>query len=182
MPAACSFAASTLVATPRGERPIGSLKVGDPVIAYNPTTGQSEAEPVQHVWLNHDHDLVDVGLHETVSSTSTAGEAPLRPVARRSACRARRRTPAATWTASGAPVCTAQRTAWKASRKYVPPPRGGTYLRQLGCDAGPLASLTSLEERLRIGSRFGCDLSASYHPVDSEFTSRWRLRLICRSV
>ena len=66
----CSFAASTLVATPSGARPIGSLKVGDPVIAYNPAKGHSEAEPIQHVWLNHDHDLVDVGLHETVSSTS----------------------------------------------------------------------------------------------------------------
>jgi len=48
-----------------GARPIGSLKVGDTVLAYNATTGQTDTEPIQHVWLNHDHDLVDVGLRET---------------------------------------------------------------------------------------------------------------------
>jgi RHS repeat-associated protein len=58
----CSFAASTPVATPQGEQPIGRLQVGDQVTAYNPTTGKSEAETVEHVWLNHDHDLLDVQL------------------------------------------------------------------------------------------------------------------------
>src|SRR5579859_145580 len=77
----CSVAASTLVATPTGERPIGSLKIGDLVTAYNPTTGQSEAEPVQHVWINHDHDLVDVGLvgsavAQGTSTTSASASAP----------------------------------------------------------------------------------------------------------
>jgi hypothetical protein len=61
----CSFAPTTPVATPSGEKPIASLKVGDQVIAYNPTTGQAEAEPVQHVWINHDHVLVDVRVSAT---------------------------------------------------------------------------------------------------------------------
>ena len=67
-----SFAASTLVATPSGARAIGSLKVGDNVLAYNPGTGKSEAEPVQHVWRNHDHDLVDVRLSTTTASKTGA--------------------------------------------------------------------------------------------------------------
>jgi hypothetical protein len=57
-----SFSADTLVATPSGARAIGSLKVGDTVEAYNPTTGKAEPQTVQHVWINHDHDLVDVTL------------------------------------------------------------------------------------------------------------------------
>ncbi len=59
------------MATPSGARAIGSLKVGDKVLAYNPTTGKSEAEPVQHVWRNHDHDLVDVQL-TTTDTTKTS--------------------------------------------------------------------------------------------------------------
>jgi len=40
------LAASTPVATPSGERAIGSPKNGDTVLAYNPTTDMSEPEPV----------------------------------------------------------------------------------------------------------------------------------------
>lgn len=61
----------TPVATPTGAWPIGSLAVGDTVLAYNPTTGKSEPEPVQHVWRNHDHDLVDVQLTTTATATAT---------------------------------------------------------------------------------------------------------------
>ncbi len=66
-----SFAASTPVATPSGARPIGSLAVGDTVLAYNPTTGKREAEPVQHIWRNLDHDLVDSQL--TLAGSPAAG-------------------------------------------------------------------------------------------------------------
>ncbi len=57
-----SFSADTPVETPDGEHPIGSLKVGDKVIAYDPETGQSSEQTVEHVWLNHDDDLLDVTL------------------------------------------------------------------------------------------------------------------------
>jgi RHS repeat-associated protein len=57
-----SFAPATLVATARGEQAIGKLHVGDKVWAYNPKTHQMELEPVLHVWINHDNDLVDLTL------------------------------------------------------------------------------------------------------------------------
>jgi hypothetical protein len=34
--------------------------VGDQVWSYNQTTHKMELEPVQHVWINHDTDLVDL--------------------------------------------------------------------------------------------------------------------------
>jgi RHS repeat-associated protein len=64
-----SFTAMTLVATPGGERAIGTLRVGDIVLAYDPATGQVSAQVVQHVWINHDNDLID--LHLAVTSPST---------------------------------------------------------------------------------------------------------------
>jgi len=57
-----SFAPETPVATPSGEQAIASLNVGDQVEAYDPTTGISKAEPIQHVFINHDTNLVDVTL------------------------------------------------------------------------------------------------------------------------
>jgi len=58
----CSFTAQTLVATGKGEHPIGSLHVGDKVWAYNPTTRKMELESVLHVWIHQDNDLVDLTL------------------------------------------------------------------------------------------------------------------------
>jgi pretoxin HINT domain-containing protein len=49
---------------PGGRRAIASLKVGDKVTAYDPTTGKTSTQTVQHVCVNHDHDLLDVTLHE----------------------------------------------------------------------------------------------------------------------
>jgi len=34
--------------------------VGERVLAYNPKTGKMEQKPILHVWINHDHDLVDL--------------------------------------------------------------------------------------------------------------------------
>lgn len=51
-------------------RTIGSPRVGDLVEAYNPATGKTEAEPIQHVWINHDHDLVDVRVQSAGRSAS----------------------------------------------------------------------------------------------------------------
>jgi len=35
------------------------------VLAYNPKTGKMELEPILHVWINHDHDLVDLTITTT---------------------------------------------------------------------------------------------------------------------
>jgi hypothetical protein len=63
-----SFAASTLVETPKGQQAIASLKVGDQVIAYDPETGKATTQTVQRVFLNHDTDLLNVTLHTTAKS------------------------------------------------------------------------------------------------------------------
>jgi hypothetical protein len=39
--------------------------VGEKVWAYNPKTHHMELEPVLHVWINHDNDLVDLALTTT---------------------------------------------------------------------------------------------------------------------
>src|SRR5581483_10766176 len=72
---ALSFAASTLVATPSGERAISSLQVGDTVNAYDPTTGRPSTQTVEATYINHDTDLLDVTLHPTVSAASETGSA-----------------------------------------------------------------------------------------------------------
>ena len=60
-----SFAPATPVATPQGEQAIGTIQVGEKVWAYNSKTHKMELEPVQHVWINHDNDLVDLTLTTT---------------------------------------------------------------------------------------------------------------------
>ena len=59
---ACSFTANTQVATDQGEQPIGKLRTGEKVLAYNPKTHQLEQEPILHVWVHTDNDLVDLTL------------------------------------------------------------------------------------------------------------------------
>jgi hypothetical protein len=59
---ALSFRSTTLVATSQGEQAIGTLKVGQKVLAYNPQTQKMELEPIEKVWLNYDKDLVDLTL------------------------------------------------------------------------------------------------------------------------
>ncbi len=66
---ALSFASSTPVATSKGEQAIGTMQVGEKVWAYNPKTHHMELEPVLHVWINHDNDLVDLTL--TTKNIST---------------------------------------------------------------------------------------------------------------
>src|SRR6266851_6717446 len=65
----CSFTPDTAVATDHGEQAIGTLQVGERVLAYNPKTGKMEQEPILHVWINHDHDLVDLTI-----TTATQGQ------------------------------------------------------------------------------------------------------------
>ena len=63
-----SFAPATLVATAKGEQAIGTLQVGQKVWAYNPKTHKMEQEPILHVWINHDNDLVDLTLTTTTAA------------------------------------------------------------------------------------------------------------------
>ncbi len=41
------------------------MHVGEQVLAYNPKTQKMELQPVLHVWINHDNDLVDLTLTST---------------------------------------------------------------------------------------------------------------------
>ncbi len=65
-----SFTWSTVVKTVAGEDAIGTLNVGEKVWAYNPQTKKMELQPILHVWINHDNDLVDL----TITSTQAASK------------------------------------------------------------------------------------------------------------
>jgi RHS repeat-associated protein len=64
----CSFTSNTQVETPAGEQSIGTLKVGEQVMAYNPQTHKMEAEPILHVWIHQDSDLINL----TITSKTSA--------------------------------------------------------------------------------------------------------------
>src|SRR5713101_3091802 len=65
----CSFTPDTQVTTDHGKRSIGKLQVGNEVLAYNPKTGKMEQEPILHVWINHDNDLIDLTLTTTAQGS-----------------------------------------------------------------------------------------------------------------
>jgi RHS repeat-associated protein len=74
----CSFTPTTEVATDRGKKAIGSLHTGEQVWAYNPKTHKMELQPIEHVWIHKDDDLVDLtistpmkGLHGKVGPASS---------------------------------------------------------------------------------------------------------------
>jgi hypothetical protein len=58
----CSFTPNTQVATVNGEQAIGKLRVGEKVWAYNPKTKKMELQPIEHVWIHQDSDLVDLTI------------------------------------------------------------------------------------------------------------------------
>jgi hypothetical protein len=64
-----SFSADTAVATAGGETPIGSVEVGDSVLAYDPTTGETATHTVTAVMVHTDpvveHLSTDQGSIET---------------------------------------------------------------------------------------------------------------------
>jgi len=64
-----SFTPGTAVTTGHGKQAIGTLQVGERVLAYNPKTHKMEQKPILHVWINHDNDLVDLTI-----TTTTKGE------------------------------------------------------------------------------------------------------------
>ncbi|MFC1429148.1 polymorphic toxin-type HINT domain-containing protein [Streptacidiphilus sp. N1-3] len=70
--AKCSFSPDTAVLMANGSTlPIRKLKVGDQVEAANPETGKEEGgRTVQHVWINHDKDLLDVTVTAGGGKTS----------------------------------------------------------------------------------------------------------------
>ncbi|MCX3061561.1 ricin-type beta-trefoil lectin domain protein [Streptomyces beihaiensis] len=63
-PKGCSFSPDTPVLMAHGKtKPIGKIKTGDKVESASPKTGKHQGpRTVQHVWINHDHDLVDVTI------------------------------------------------------------------------------------------------------------------------
>ena len=69
----CSFSPDTPVLMDKGKtKPIGEIKAGDKVEAANPDTGKHQGpRTVQHVWINHDHDLLDVVIRTKNGHTST---------------------------------------------------------------------------------------------------------------
>ena len=58
------------MATIAGEQAIGTLKVGEKVWAYNTQKKQMEYEPIVHVWVTHDNDLVDLTLTTKTATPS----------------------------------------------------------------------------------------------------------------
>ncbi|WP_037571481.1 polymorphic toxin-type HINT domain-containing protein [Phaeacidiphilus oryzae] len=60
----CSFAPTTPVLMADGKKkPIGKIKPGDKVEAADPDTGKDTGgRAVEHVWINHDHDLLNLTL------------------------------------------------------------------------------------------------------------------------
>ncbi|MGW5611640.1 polymorphic toxin-type HINT domain-containing protein [Streptomyces sp. NPDC003753] len=69
----CSFAPETPVLMEGGKsKAIGEIKIGDRVEAANPKTGKHQGtRTVQHVWINHDHDLLDLTIRSKDGHTST---------------------------------------------------------------------------------------------------------------
>ncbi|MGW5098783.1 RHS repeat-associated core domain-containing protein [Streptomyces nodosus] len=69
----CSFSPDTKVLMGDGKaKSIGKIKVGDKVQAANPKTGKYRgARTVQQVWINHDHDLLDLTIRAEDGRTVT---------------------------------------------------------------------------------------------------------------
>jgi len=69
----CSFTPQTVVATQHGKQAIGKVQVGERVLAYNPKTGKMELEPILHVWIHADNDLIDLTLPTTIQGSHGKG-------------------------------------------------------------------------------------------------------------
>ncbi|MGW0771754.1 ricin-type beta-trefoil lectin domain protein [Streptomyces sp. NPDC002676] len=71
--ARCSFSPDTPVLMGNGEtKPIGKINTGDKVEAANPKTGKYRGvRTVKHVWINHDHDLLDLVIRTKDGHTAT---------------------------------------------------------------------------------------------------------------
>ncbi len=69
----CSFSPDTPVLLANGTtKPIGKLEDGDQVESADPNTGKEEGgRTVQHIWINHDTDLLDVVVSTGHGHTAT---------------------------------------------------------------------------------------------------------------
>ncbi|MEV0905090.1 polymorphic toxin-type HINT domain-containing protein [Streptomyces hokutonensis] len=69
----CSFSPDAPVLMDKGKsKPIGKIKAGDKVEAADPNTGKHQgSRTVQHVWINHDHDLLDLTIRTKDGRTAT---------------------------------------------------------------------------------------------------------------
>jgi len=75
---AWSFTAATVVTAEAGKQAIGTLKVGQKVLADTPKTHKIEEEPIVQVWKHTDDDVVDLTLtvqthapHSTVTHSKS---------------------------------------------------------------------------------------------------------------
>jgi hypothetical protein len=67
----CSFSGDTLVATPDGEQAIGSLQVGDRVLAYDQASATTGIYPITTVLANDDPVVEDLTIDgEEIQSTT----------------------------------------------------------------------------------------------------------------
>lgn len=66
----CSFAADTLVTTRNGPKPIGLVRVGEMVLAYDEDTGETGYFPVLHRWVHIDAllTIVTIGAEKIVTT------------------------------------------------------------------------------------------------------------------
>jgi len=69
-PGGCSFSADTLIATPRGEIPIGELRIGDTVLAYNESTGENRTYPIDKVFVNVDQSILHLTVDDETLQTT----------------------------------------------------------------------------------------------------------------
>ncbi len=69
---ACSFTSATMVGTDHGKQAIGTLHSGEKVLAYNGQTHKMEMQPILHVWVHQDDDLVDLTI--TTPALSSPGK------------------------------------------------------------------------------------------------------------
>lgn len=67
----CSFTSDTPVMTDQGQQAIGTLQPGEKVEAYNQQTQQMEEEPIVHVWVHPDNDLLDLTITSTPDKQDT---------------------------------------------------------------------------------------------------------------
>lgn len=67
-----SFAPDTPVLTADGAQAIGTLNVGDVVIAYDTASGTVSRVPITHVWVHRDAVLVDLWIDGTLIETTPA--------------------------------------------------------------------------------------------------------------
>ena len=71
-PKGCSFAPATPVLLANGKtKPIGHIRPGDKVEVADPKSGKHQGtHTVQHVWINHDNDLLDLTIRTKQGHTA----------------------------------------------------------------------------------------------------------------